>query len=246
MYNTINLEVCANSFASALAAEKGGAIRVELCENMAEGGTTASYAQIKLAKEHLKLAVWPIIRPRGGDFLYSDYEFEIMKTDISCCKALKCDGVVTGILTADGEIDKKRCDELIKLASPMPVAFHRAFDQCKDLSVSLETLIDLGFVRVLTSGAALDAHQGMETLAALVKQANSRIEIMPGGGISPMNIIEIKKATGADVFHASARVKIQSKMTYQKHDAKLVSTIDEYEVEQTSEALVKLIVNANG
>lgn len=238
----ISLEICANSFSSALAAEIGGAIRVELCENMAEGGTTPSYAQIKWCKERLNIQIWPIIRPRGGDFLYSDDEFEIMKEDIKICKTLNSDGVVTGILLANGEIDKQRCAELIELAKPMPIAFHRAFDMSNDLEKALEDLIKLGFVRVLTSGGAENAYKGLETLTRLVKQANGRIEIMPGAGINPQNIIEIKEKTGALNFHSSARVKVMSKTEYRNQITKMGSLEDEYQYEQTSAALVKQMV----
>lgn len=237
-----DLEVCANSFASALAAEQGRAIRVELCENMAEGGTTPSYATIKHTKAHLKIQVWPIIRPRGGDFLYTDNEFELMKADIQICKELGCDGVVFGILLPNGEIDIERCKLLIDAAIPLPVAFHRAFDMCNDLKKSLEELISLGFIRVLTSGGAKNAFDGAEKIAKLVQLANHRIEIMPGAGINPHNIADIKKITGANVFHASARIKIASKMEYRNQSTKMGNLIDEYSIEQTSAELVAEIV----
>ena len=236
------LEVCANSFASALAAEKGGANRVELCENMTEGGTTPSFAQIKMCKERLNVEVWPIIRPRSGDFLYSDDEFELMKEDIKMCKSLECDGVVTGILLANGEIDKIRCAELIALAKPMPVAFHRAFDMSNDLKKSLEDVIDLGFARVLTSGGANNAFEGIETIANLVKQANGRIEIMPGAGINLDNINEIATRTGARNFHSSARISIKSKMEFRNQLTKMGNIEDEYQHQQTSETLVKEMI----
>jgi len=236
------LEVCANSFASAKAAAAGGAIRVELCENMAEGGTTPSYAQIKLCKTQLKLQVWPIIRPRGGDFLYSEDEFEIMKEDIINCKNLNCDGAVTGILLANGEIDQKRCAELIQLAQPMPLAFHRAFDMSNNLKKALEDLIELGFVRVLTSGGADNAYDGMTTLAELVTQANGRIEVMPGAGINPENISTIKQTTKASVFHSSARIMVKSQMQYKNTTSKMGSIADEYQYEQTSALLVEQMV----
>lgn len=238
----VKLEICANSYTSALAAQNGGAFRVELCENMAEGGTTPSYAQIKLCIEKLNIQVWPIIRPRGGDFLYTDDEFEIMKEDIKVCKDLNCDGIVTGILCADGEIDKKRCTELIELAHPMPVAFHRAFDMSNNLEKALEDLIELGFVRVLTSGAAENAFNGIESLAKLVKKADSRIEIMPGAGINHQNILEIKEKTGAFVFHTSARVKVASQMKFRNSTTKMGSIKDEYQFEQTSSELVKKMI----
>lgn len=147
------LEVCANGYESALAAQNGGAKRVELCDNLAEGGTTPSYAQIALAKKNLSIEIWPIIRPRGGDFLYTDLEFELIKEDIKICKSLNCDGIVIGILKANGEIDTERCATLIQLAKPLPVSFHRAFDMSNNLEKSLEDLIELGIVRVLSSGA---------------------------------------------------------------------------------------------
>ncbi|MEJ5996019.1 copper homeostasis protein CutC [Pedobacter sp. Du54] len=240
----MELEVCANSFASALAAEQGGAVRVELCENMAEGGTTPSYATIKMATERLKIEVWPIIRPRGGDFLYTADEFELMKIDIQSCKDLGCNGVVFGILSPNGEIDKERCKLLLDTAYPLPAAFHRAFDMCNDLEKALEDVIDLGFARILSSGGAETALNGLEKLTKLVQLANDRIEIMPGSGINPQNIKFIKEKTGAKVFHASARIKMASKMHYRNKNAKMGSIEDEFAVEQTSEQLVKDLILA--
>lgn len=240
------LEICANSYPSALAAQKGGANRVELCENMAEGGTTPSYAQIKLCKERLNIQVWPIIRPRGGDFLYSDDEFELMKEDIKICKSLNCDGVVTGILLANGEIDKIRCAKLVELAKPMPISFHRAFDMSNDLFKAVEDLIELGFVRVLTSGREKSAFNGLETIFQLVIQAKGRIEIMPGAGINPENIQDIATQTGAKNFHSSARVVVKSKMEYRNQTTKMGSIEDEYQYQQTSAELVKQMAEKLG
>jgi len=237
------LEVCANSFSSALAAQKGGAIRVELCENMAEGGTTPSFGQIKLCNEKLDIQIWPIIRPRGGDFLYNDDEFDLMKEDIKVCKELGCSGIVTGILLTNGEVDKDRCKTLIDLAYPMPVAFHRAFDMSNDLTKALEDLIKLGFLRVLTSGGAESALNGIKSIEKLVKQAQGRIEIMPGAGINPQNIHEIKEKTGAHTFHSSARVKIESGMSYRNETSKMGKIEDEYQYDQTSADLVKKMVD---
>ncbi|QIL41841.1 copper homeostasis protein CutC [Pedobacter sp. HDW13] len=233
------LEVCANSYTSALAAQKGGAIRVEFCDNLAEGGTTPSYGQIALAKKNLTIAIWPIIRPRGGDFLYSDIEFELMKEDIIACKSLKCEGVVIGILHADGSIDKARCAELIALAQPMGVAFHRAFDMSNNMVQALEDLVELKVQRVLTSGGAPNAPLGIEKLAQLVKQANGRIAIMPGAGINEGNIQELITKTGAKEFHASAKGFVASKMEYRNTEAKMGSIEDEYRYELTSEEKVK-------
>ena len=236
------LEVCANSYLSALAAQNGGAKRVEFCDNLAEGGTTPSYGQIALAKRNLSIEIWPIIRPRGGDFLYSDIEFQLMKEDIKICKSLNCDGIVTGILKPDGSIDKERTTELIELAKPMKVAFHRAFDMSNDMEKALEDLIDLGIVRVLTSGGASSAIDGAENLGKLVKQANGRISIMPGAGINESNIQELMDKTGATNFHASSKVFVQSQMVYRNAETKMGSIDDEYQYELTSEEKVKRLV----
>ncbi|WP_131539843.1 copper homeostasis protein CutC [Pedobacter nototheniae] len=237
------LEICGNSYASALAAQNGGANRVELCDNLAEGGTTPSYAQIALSKRNLTIEIWPIIRPRGGDFLYSDLEFELMKEDIKICKSLNCDGIVTGILNSDGSIDKKRTLEVIELAKPMPVAFHRAFDMSNDKEKALEDLIELGIVRVLSSGGASSALLGAETLAKLIKQANGRIEIMPGAGVNEDNIVELKTKTGAHNFHGTLKEFVPSKMEYQNTNSKMGIVDDEYKYELTSVDKVKKLVN---
>lgn len=239
---SFKLEVCANSYRSALAAQLGGAARVELCDNLAEGGTTPSYAQILLSKKKLQIEIWPIIRPRGGDFLYDDIEFELMLEDIKICKSLNCDGIVTGILTANGEIDMERIGRVILEAKPMKVAFHRAFDMCRDKEKALEELIDLGVVRVLSSGGASSALAGSDALTKLVKQANGRITIMPGAGITENNIREIMQKTGAKEFHASAKAPVKSNMIFRNTDAKMGSVADEYEYELTLKENVAGIV----
>ncbi|RZK02677.1 MAG: copper homeostasis protein CutC [Flavobacterium sp.] len=239
------LEVCANGYESALNAQIGGAKRVEFCDNLAEGGTTPSYGQLALAKKNLTIELWPIIRPRGGDFLYSDIEFNLMKEDIKFCKSLNCSGVVIGILKANGSIDKERCAELIELAKPLPVAFHRAFDMSNDMEKALEDLIDLGIVRVLSSGGANSAIDGTEKLSKLIKQVNGRIAVMPGAGINERNIAKLISETGATEFHASAKSFVVSKMTFRNTESKMGSIEDEYQYELTSvdkvRALVKVI-----
>lgn len=236
------LEVCANSLTSALAAQEGGAIRVELCDNLAEGGTTPSYAQIALAKEMLTIEVWPIIRPRGGDFLYTDLEFQLMMEDVKLCRSLHCDGVVIGLLQADGSIDRERSAALIECAHPMPVAFHRAFDMSANMQDALEVLISLGIVRVLSSGGAATALDGAAVLAALVQQAGDRITIMPGAGIHAGNIEALIKHTGARQYHASAKASVPSKMSYRNAHAHMGSMADEYRYELTSVVKVQGIV----
>ena len=233
------MEVCANSVRSALEAQKGGAFRVELCDNLPEGGTTPSYAQIAMARRLLSIQVYPIIRPRGGDFLYDDLEFELMKEDIEICKSLKCDGVVIGLLNADGTIDKKRSKILVDLAAPLKVTFHRAFDMCKDMDTALEDVIEIGCERILTSGGANSANQGIKKIAALIKQANGRISVMPGAGINTKNIKEIIEKTGAVEFHASAKNKVSSRMLYRNHDASMGSIAYEYSYDFTYAETVK-------
>lgn len=238
----VNMEVCANSLESALAAQKGGAIRVELCDNLSEGGTTPSYAQIALAKEILSIKIYPIIRPRGGDFLYTELEFNLMKTDIKICKALNCDGVVIGILKADGSIDIERCAELIELASPMPVTFHRAFDMSNDLETSLEAIISLGCERILTSGGESSAINGADRIAKLIKLADGRIIIMPGAGVNTNNVTELIKTTGALEFHASAKNPVKSTMIFRNPRLNMGSKTDEFSYDLTDANTVKMLI----
>lgn len=242
----VNMEVCANSLTSALAAQEGGAIRVELCDNLPEGGTTPSYAQIALAKQMLTIKVYPIIRPRGGDFLYSALEFELMKMDIKTCKSLNCDGVVIGILKADGCVDLERCAELVALAAPMPVTFHRAFDMSNDLEKALEDIIGLGCERILTSGGESSAIKGAAKIAKLIKQANGRIKIMPGAGVTATNITDLINLTGATEFHASAKYPVKSEMLFRNSRLTMGTIADEFSYDLTnSEYVKKLIELAN-
>lgn len=238
----ISMEVCANSLRSALAAQEGGAIRVELCDNLPEGGTTPSYAQIALAKKLLSIQVYPIIRPRGGDFLYSDLEFELMREDIRVCRELKCDGVVIGILKADGSVDKERCSELIALAGDMHVTFHRAFDMSNDLFKALEDVVELGCVRILSSGGESSALKGAEVLQKLIAQANNRISIMPGAGINVHNIGELIRLTGAKEFHASAKNSVTSKMQFRNPRLNMGTEADEFSYDLTSSATVQQLI----
>jgi copper homeostasis protein len=238
----INMEVCANSLHSALAAQEGGAIRVELCDNLPEGGTTPSYAQIALAKKILDIQVYPIIRPRGGDFLYSDLEFELMKEDVSMCRSLGCDGVVIGILKANGAVDVTRCKQLINLADPMGVTFHRAFDMSSDLFKALEDIIELGCERILSSGGEASALQGAEVLASLINQAGRRISIMPGAGVSAQNISEIIRITGAKEFHASARKAVKSDMEFRNPRLNMGVLADEFSYHVTDSHVVKTLI----
>jgi copper homeostasis protein len=237
------MEVCANSLASAIEAEKGGAIRVELCDNLLEGGTTPSYSQIKLAKERLGIEVYPIIRPRGGDFLYSDLEFAIMREDILISKSLGCDGIVIGILKENGAVDIERCAELVTLAKPMKVTFHRAFDMSNDLFAALEDIVSIGCDRILTSGGRASALDGIEVIKKLVHQAGNRIIIMAGAGIAVNNIAEITHETGIKEFHGSARKVFSSNMRYKNERISMGGDADEYSYSLTDSTIVKNLID---
>lgn len=206
------LETIAFNIESCKTAQAAGANRIELCDNPGEGGTTPSYGFIKAARKVLTIDLFPIIRPRGGDFLYSDDEFEIMKMDIQVCKNIGCDGVVFGILNEDATIDKERCKILVQLAYPMSVTFHRAFDRVIDPSQALEDVIECGFERILTSGFHPTAIEGIDNLKKLIQIADDRIIIMPGSGIRASNIGELAQTTAAVEFHSSARQILSSNM----------------------------------
>ncbi|WP_165021159.1 copper homeostasis protein CutC [Dysgonomonas sp. ZJ279] len=212
----VTLEICSNSVQSSIEAQRGGAVRVELCDNLAEGGTTPALSQIELSRQYIDIQLNVIIRPRGGDFLYNDLEFEIMKRDVHHCGLSKCDGVVIGMLNADGSIDKNRNAELIQIARKyrMSVTFHRAFDRCADLFQSLEDIIDLGCDRILTSGGKKTALEGKEIIKQLIEKAGDRIIIMPGSGITENNISELVEATGLTEFHGSFRSKYKGGMEF--------------------------------
>ncbi len=208
------LEICANSMHSALIAQDAGAHRVELCENLNEGGTTPSFGTISETRKQLHISLYVLIRPRPGDFLYTKEEFDIMKADIEMCKTLGCEGVVIGILTKDGEVDYERTQELVKLASPMGVTFHRAFDRCKDPFKALEVIINTGCERILTSGLKNSVLEATDLIKELVEKANNRISIMPGAGINSTNILELKEITNAKEYHSSAKTQKPSLMNY--------------------------------
>ena len=236
------IEICTNSVTSCLEAQKGGAYRVELCAGIPEGGTTPSYGEIAVAREMLSIKLNVIIRPRGGDFLYSDVEHQAMLRDIKMAKELGVDGVVIGCLTPEGEIDIERNKELIDAAKGMNVTFHRAFDMCKDPFKSLEQIISLGCERILTSGQQPTAIEGVSLLKELVEKADNRIIIMPGSGVNENNISILAKETSAKEFHFSARESIDSKMIYRNPDLKMggtVVSIDEYAQNVTSADKVK-------
>lgn len=208
------LEICIDSVESAIAAAQGGADRLELCAALSEGGITPSVGLYRAVRAHFDGPIMFMIRPRGADFLYSDAEFEAMKHDIDMAKALGVEGIVLGLLTAEGEVDIAKTAELVERARPLEVTFHRAFDMTKDAEKALEDLIQIGIDRVLTSGQAAGVYEGKERLARLIRQAGDRILIMPGAGITPENFAEVIETIGAKEYHAAALGWQQSGMTY--------------------------------
>lgn len=213
------LEIAANSLASALAAQEGGASRIELCAALELGGLTPSRGQIARVREKLSIPVHVLVRPRAGDFAYADEDHATMLADIAHCAALGCDGVVVGALTPDGEVDVARCRELVSAARRLDLTFHRAIDVCRDPAAALEAIIDLGFSRILSSGGSASAMEGSANLRRLIEQAAGRIEIMPGAGIDAGNIGALMAATGAREFHASAKRTLPSRMRFTPSDA---------------------------
>ena len=208
------LEIIGFNIESCRIAQANGASRIELCVNPGDGGTTPSTGYIKAARKLLQIELYCMIRPRGGDFFYSDEEFEVMKEDIKNAKNLGCDGVVIGMLNKDGTVAKEQCKQLVELAYPLGVTFQRAFDRVKDPFTALEDVIDTGCERLLTSGLVPSCFHGAKLISSLVAQANSRISIMPGSGLRSSNILDVARITGATEFHTSARVFAPTSMDF--------------------------------
>lgn len=210
----IVLEIAAFSLEAALNALAAGADRIEFCENPMDGGTTPSYGSLLLLSQLTKQPIYPIIRPRGGDFLYTDREFQVMQNDLMAAKQLGFKGAVIGLLNADGNIDTKRTSSLVQAAGNMEISFHRAFDRCIDPFTALEQLIDMGCKRVLTSGQVPNVGNAIPMIQQLVEQAKDRIIILPGSGVRADNIATIVSQTGVKEMHSSARKAMPSKMAF--------------------------------
>jgi len=208
------IEIATTDYTTTEQAVNGGADRIELCSALSEGGLTPSFGLVKQCREKFNLPLFPIVRPRGGDFLYGDSEFEIITKDVLLCKQLNCDGVVVGFLKKDGTVDQKKTELIVKLAYPMEVTFHRAFDRCKVPLAALEVIIEAGCQRILTSGQQQKAIDGLDLIKKLIVAADNRIVIMPGSGIKPDNIRMIAEATGAVEFHGALRNSIVSDMGF--------------------------------
>ena len=208
------IEIATTDFETTRQAIDGGADRIELCANLNEGGTTPSKGMIEQCHTIFHVPLFPIIRPRGGDFLYSDDEFHIMLQDVRFCKEVGCEGIVTGILDEDGNIDLRRMEVLINAAYPMDITFHRAFDRCNDPFKALEELITIGCQRILTSGQQPAAPAGKDLIRDLITAAHKRITIMPGSGVRKENIKELADHTNATEFHSSLRSQSKSRMKF--------------------------------
>lgn len=202
----MEIEICCGSIQSAANAKAGGAVRIELCQGLVEGGTTPSPATINYAVKELGLKVFVLVRPRGGDFCYNELEIKTMEEDVKFCKQAGVAGIVVGFLHPDGSIDTELTRRFVKLAAPLPVTFHRAFDRCTDPLRALEEVIDCGCARILTSGCKPTAMEGADVLQQLVQQANGRIKILAGSGVTPENAAELRQKTGAPEIHGSCKI----------------------------------------
>lgn len=243
--NMRSIEICVNGHESAIQAQSGGASRVELCAALPEGGTTPSYGEIRVCVEALQIPVNVIIRSRSGDFLYSNSEIETMIYDIQMCRDLGVNGVVVGALNCDGSIDCQTIERFVKVANGLNVTFHRAFDMCHDPIASTKRLIDLGCNTILTSGQQRNALQGVRLIADLIERYGDDICFMPGCGVTPDNIDEIERKTGASWFHLSARQAVESEMIYRNSNVSMGGTviIDEYCKYISSKEIVSKVVS---
>jgi len=196
------LEISVESVQAAVAAERGGAQRIEFCSNAREGGTTPSPELLRVVRERVPIPIFSMNRPRGGNFVYSDAEFEAMRRDVETAKELGMDGIVLGLLDVDGQVDVARTKRLVERARPLPVTYHRAFDECVDLRKSLEDVVKTGATRLLTSGGKRTAPEALEVLGELVRMAGERVILMPGSGLHAGNIREAVQRTGAREYHA--------------------------------------------
>ena len=242
-----SIEICANSARSALLAQSGRARRVELCAGIAEGGTTPSAGEIAEARRKLKRTkLHVLIRPRGGDFCYSSSELSIMKHDIGVAYLTDIDGFVFGCLTPQGDVDIKAMKKLMSETKGKSVTFHRAFDMCRDPFQALEDIIALGCDRILTSGQQATAVEGIPLIKELIKRADGRIIIMPGGGIYPDNIKQIAEATGATEFHFSGRKAVDSPMQFRNPKVSMggIVKVDEYSRMETNPEVIKAAIRA--
>lgn len=234
------LEVCVDSVASAIAATNGGANRLEVCANLVIGGTTPSLSLLQTIKRYCNLKCHVLIRPRFGDFCYSNYEFEMMLEDVKMFKDAGASGVVLGILQPDGNLDVRRMKQLIEAADSMSITLHRAFDMCKDPFRTLEEAQQLGINTILTSGQKQNCIEGKALLRQLVEKSNGSIEILAGSGINANIIPSLRESTNIFAYHMSGKKIMNSPMDYRKQDVSMgLPFLNEYEIWQTDEAMIK-------
>lgn len=238
------IEIAVFSLEAAIAAANAGAHRIELCSAPAEGGLTPSAATMRLARKYIKIPIHVMIRPREGDFCYSEKEFEAMLLDVAAAKFAGMDGVVAGILKPDGSVDTERTAILVDAAAPMNVTFHRAFDLVKDQYKALDSIVYSGCKRILTSGGQQTAMQGINRLTDLIRTAGNTITIMPGSGINYSNIKQIVTTTGANELHLSARTLIPGLMEYKHPTVNIGGTVNipEYELQMPDTNIIKSII----
>lgn len=241
-------EVCVDSIDSALAAERGGADRIELCSDLLEGGLTPSYGVLKVARERLRIAVMTMVRPRGGDFCYAEAEFAAMVHDVRMAKDAGANGVVFGILTPDGDVDVERTQRLIEEARPLAVTFHRAFDMTRDPFAALDTLVGLGVDRVLTSGQEPSVLEGLDLIAELFARAGGRIIIVPGGGITDRNIARIRARVPATEMHFAGAEPVEGRMRFRNPRVFMGGTLrpPEYTLDLLQDSYVARVIAAAG
>lgn len=243
--NEITVEICVDSLESAIAAERGGATRVELCSDLLEGGITPSAGLIATARKKISIGLHVMIRPRGGDFLYGDDEFDVMRRDVVMAKQLGADGVVFGLLDPDGNVDVQRTRQLVDLARPLKTTFHRAFDISADLGRALENVVEAGADRILTSGGAQTALEGSAVLSTLVECAKDRVIIMAGGGIDDQNVQVVLEKTGVREIHAALKTIVESPMKYRSQSISMgVAGGSEYQRFVVPESKVVKLVRA--
>jgi copper homeostasis protein len=246
MSRDLTFEVCVDSVEAAIAAEQGGADRVELCSDLIEGGCTPTSGTLKVAREALRIGIMAMVRPRGGDFCYSDVEFLVMREDLAAARELGANGIVLGLLNPDGTIDRDRTRELVALARPLPVTFHRAFDMTRDPFQALDTLIELGVERVLTSGQEPSVIEGLDLIAELVKRAAGRIIVMPGGGITDRNVSRVVAEAGVRELHFASLEPREGRMRFRNSRVFMGGTLrpPEYVQEVTRAEAVAAVIGA--
>lgn len=236
------LEVCIDSVESALAAEAGGASRLELCGNLMIGGTTPTMALLDVVKAHVNIPVYVLIRPRFGDFCYTNFEFEQIKREVIDAKAHGAEGVVIGILNPDGSLDIEKMKQLVELAKPLHITLHRAFDVCKHPLETLEVIKELGIHTILTSGQEQTCEQGKALLAELVRRAGDEVEILVGSGLKSNNLEEMIQMTGAQAYHLSGKKEVESQMSYRPKEVSMgLPILSEYIIWRTDEEEIRKV-----